>query len=209
MMQLEQRQMELAIEQSRRDAFRNTRKEQDDEYQRALKEAQTQQKDKEEEETQTQQNNNNDNNEIREENMLFPEMNNNEEINGDEIGIGNDNDNEIYNINNQIKLDPLPSELTIEEAPDSECVYVRIRLPNGIRCERRFKYNSNINDIILWTQHECMKHNQIHLINHSQLVSTMPHTVYNDRDKTLKQLKFWRPNAKRKLISPTLYVEEL
>ena len=37
----------------------------------------------------------------------------------------------------------------------------------------------------------------------------MPHTEYNDMEADLKTLNFWRPNSKRKLVSPLLYVEEL
>ena len=209
--------MELAIEQSRREAFRNQRKEQDDEYERALREAQQQEQQQQQLPSQPQPN-------IQEQNLLFPEENNNISSNlvssanesgllsediGDGIGIEDDNDNDIYNIDNQIELDPLPSEVSLDDVEESECVSIRVRLPNGIRIERRFIKTSNIGSIILWVQHECVKHKQTHLINHSQLISTHPHTVYNDDNKTLQELGFWRPNAKRKIVSPLLYVEEL
>eukprot|EP00483_Globobulimina_turgida_P002413 UN02416 len=142
-------------------------------------------------------------------------------MNGIGISISDDYENENENENDNVFDDPYENynemfcneiELDVmdNEVEDSnECVYMRIRLPNGIRSERRFHYTSCIEDIILWTQHECKKHGQLHLINHSQLISTMPHTVYNEKKKNLKELKFWRPNAKRKIVSPLLYVEEL
>ena len=53
------------------------------------------------------------------------------------------------------------------------CLY-SVRLPNGIRIQRRYYKTASVDDITLWIQHECVKHGQTHLINHSQLISTMP-----------------------------------
>ena len=112
--------MELAIEQSRREAFRHTRKQQDNEYERALKEAAEQ----EQQQQQQFQRLSASQPSIQEQNLLFPESDNgiissgnngvssnNDNILssgndiGDEIGIGNDDDNDVYNIENQIELD--------------------------------------------------------------------------------------------------------
>ena len=36
---------------------------------------------------------------------------------------------------------------------------------------------TNLTDVTLWIQHEFVKHPQPHLINHSQLIPTMPNTI--------------------------------
>ena len=193
LMEMERRQMELAMEQSRRDAFRSTRKQQDEEYQRALREAE----DAKEEMLAI--------NEIKDEIVHNTTMSH--EDNSDELKV-NDHDLNAYDhvVEQQhIELDPLP----IECVDDEECVCVRIRLPNGIRSERRFHFSSTIGDIVLWTKHLFVEHGQTHLIGNSQLISTMPHTVYYDMSKNMKDLKDWRAHAKRKLVSPLLYVDEL
>eukprot|EP01083_Nonionella_stella_P001808 5183_1 len=222
LMELEQRQMQLAMEQSRQVAYRNTVKEQDQEYEEALREA------KESEEKSSPFNleqcdskmnlmNGDVNMNISEDNVLSSNpissvpitSNDDYDYNQSQsdlmdMGLGPQSE-DTYSIDRHITLDPLPDEA----ADDNECVYIRMRLPNGVRSERRFHYTSNIGDIIIWSQHECMKHGQTHLIGHSQIVSTMPHTVYEDKRKNLKMLNFWRPNSPRKLVSPLLYVEEL
>ena len=202
LMELERRQMELAIDNSRRDAFRLDRRVQDEEYERALKEA--------EEEAQRQQRQ-------EQERMAMAsshspsaaqeESPHSEQSDlADGIGMASDDaENEAYRMAEQPSLEPLPSE----PMDSKECVYIRVRLPNGERIERRFHYSATVGDIVLWTSHECVKHNQAHLVGHSQLISTMPHTEYDDMDADMKALHFWRPNAKRKLVSPLLYVEEL
>eukprot|EP00484_Ammonia_sp_Unknown_P001312 CAMPEP_0197021306 /NCGR_PEP_ID=MMETSP1384-20130603/2181_1 /TAXON_ID=29189 /ORGANISM="Ammonia sp." /LENGTH=452 /DNA_ID=CAMNT_0042449099 /DNA_START=85 /DNA_END=1443 /DNA_ORIENTATION=- len=229
-MELERRQMQLAIEESRRDAFRNTRKEQDDEYERALREAKEarERAERERDAEQAANGNNDDNNafsappQIQEENMLFGSNANANssflssgtdgvDADGDDMGMGSGGDamddsmNDMYNIENKMELDALPPEAEESE----ECVCVRIRLPNGIRCQRRFHFSASMEEVMLWTYHECMKHRQTHLVNHCQLVSTHPRTVYDEMEKNLKELKFWRPNAKRMLASHLLFVEEL
>lgn len=88
------------------------------------------------------------------------------------------------------------------------CVSVRIRLLNGVRCERLFSKLNTIADVCLWVKHECAKHSLGYLIGKFQLVSTMPRTVYSDMGKTMEELNFWRKNSKRALVSPVLYVEE-
>merc|ERR1712130_213477 len=189
LMEMERRQMELAMEQSRRDAFRSTRKQQDEEYQRALKDAEDAKEDIL-------------GNEEKDE-IVHNAMLSNEEYSDE------NKDNELNNYDDvieeeEINLDPLP----IECVDDKECVYVRIRLPNGIRSERRFHFTSTIKDVCLWTNHTLKDNKQTHLIGNSQLISTMPHTVYDDMNKDLKALNFWRPHSKRKLVSPLLYVDE-
>merc|ERR1712083_182744 len=188
LMEMERRQMELAIEQSRRDAFQTTRKQQDEEYQRALREA------KENEKVGMGMG--------MEDEIVHNTTLSNEEYSNEEKLQLNDYEAKEDDI---VDLDPLPNECV----DDSECVCVRLRLPNGIRSERRFHYSSTIGDICHWTKHLFVEHEQTHLIGNSQLISTMPHTVYDDMDKPIKDLKFWRPNAKRKLVSPLLYVDEL
>merc|ERR1719273_278084 len=94
-------------------------------------------------------------------------------------------------------------------------VSLRVRLPNGERLQRRFHHSSNMEEVTLWTQHECREHGQSYLIRHSQIISTMPRTVYDDMSATMQSLKFWRPRKggksllKRKMVSPWLYVEEI
>eukprot|EP01084_Bolivina_argentea_P125934 223056_1 len=198
-MQLEQRQMELAIEQSRRDAFKNTIKEEDKEYERALQEH------KEENTMLSQPITSNSEHDIVSPMDMTPLQSDDISDNINNINYNDENDNKAYDMSNAIELD----ELTQEVEENNECVYIRIRLPNGWRAQRRFHYTNMVKDVILWTQHECKKHNQIHLINHSQLISTHPHTVYNHLNKNLKDLKWWKDNGKGKCVSPTLYVEEL
>merc|ERR1712130_97588 len=204
LMELERRQMELAMEQSRRESFRKERNEQDREYEKALKEA----KEKELEEQKLEEEKQDNHKNINKEAFLSPLTSDYSDMASpinSEMDIMANNNNHNYNITEHINLDPLP----MEPEDNNEVVYIRMRLPNGIRSERRFHYTSNIGDIILWTEHECLQHAQAHLIGHSQLISTMPHTVYRDKSKNMKQLNFWRPNSKRKLVSPLLYVEEL
>jgi len=198
LMEMERRQMELAIAQSRRDAFQSTRKQQDEEYQRALKEAEeadmsmamamTMNEEKDE--------------------IVHNSTLSQEETNSDEIktnGLDNYDHASDTQIEEDIKLETLP----IECVDDDECVYVRIRLPNGIRSERRFHFSSTVKDVVLWCKHLFVEHGQTHLMNNFQIISTMPHTVYDDMEKNMKDLKFWYPHSKRKLVSPLLYVDEL
>jgi len=193
LMEMERRQMELAIDNSRRDAFRQDRKSQDQEYERALKEAEAAEAADiagallEEEECS---------------NVVATNMANNELIPSSEqsaspprAGAETEDD---------ISLADLPPEAE----DNSECVVVRVRLPNGERLERRFHFTSTVGDVTLWTQHQCLLHQQSYLIGNSQLISTMPRTVYDDMGQNMKMLNFWRPNSKRKIVSPWLYVEE-
>jgi len=202
--EMERRQMELAIDNSRRDAFRSDRRVQDEEYERALKEAEEealrQRQCAEQERVEAANNSHSPNGNGRE----SPASEQSGDLNA--IGMASDDaENEAYREAEQFDLEPLQNEV----ADSAECVGVRVRLPNGERIERRFHFSASVGAIVLWTQHECVKHNQAHLIGHSQLISTMPHTEYNDMMVDLKTLQFWRPNAKRKLVSPLLYVEEL
>ena len=89
-----------------------------------------------------------------------------------------------------------------------ETVSVRIRLPNGKQCLRKFTHKNNIGDIKNWVNHELVNNENAELINEFELVSTMPRTVYKNNTQTMKQLGFWRENAKRECRTPLLYVEE-
>jgi len=207
--EMERRQMELAIDNSRRDAFRSDRRVQDEEYERALKEAEEEalrqrQCEREERAREEQENSLSANGRESPASEQSGDLNGNG--NGNAIGMASDDaENAVYREAAQFDLEPMAAEV----ADSAECVGVRVRLPNGERIERRFHFSSSVAEIVLWTHHECVKHNQAHLIGHSQLISTMPHTEYDDMNVDLKTLKFWRPNAKRKLVSPLLYVEEL
>jgi len=193
LMEMERRQMELAIDNSRRDAFRQDRKTQDQEYERALKEAEAEAAEAanrgilEEEESS---------------NVMAGNMNN-EAVPSSEQSASpprHDADHEEEDI--------VLRDLPLEPEESSDCVTMRVRLPNGERLQRRFHYRSNIADVTLWTQHECKRYGQTYLIGNSQLISTMPRTVYDDMTASMETLRFWRPNAKRKIVSPWLYVEE-
>lgn len=195
---MERRQMELAIDNSRRDAFRQDRKTQDQEYERALKEAEAAEAA---------------NRGILEEecsNVMASNMNN--ELIPSSEQSASPPVHDLENEEEDVELEDLPPEAE----DNNECVVMRVRLPNGERLQRRFHYTSNMADVTLWTQHECRRHGQSYLIGHSQLISTMPRTVYGDMRANMKDLRFWRPNkggksgfsSRRKVVSPWLYVEE-
>eukprot|EP00485_Elphidium_margaritaceum_P004124 CAMPEP_0202691072 /NCGR_PEP_ID=MMETSP1385-20130828/5886_1 /ASSEMBLY_ACC=CAM_ASM_000861 /TAXON_ID=933848 /ORGANISM="Elphidium margaritaceum" /LENGTH=437 /DNA_ID=CAMNT_0049346417 /DNA_START=70 /DNA_END=1383 /DNA_ORIENTATION=+ len=214
LVQLEQRQMQLAMEESRRDAFRNTRKEQDQEYERALKEAHDQETLRQS--AQSLQS-------LQSQSWTEPPVDILSEepplretadmqattttamadmVSSDAYDESDKNDAVMGTVGEELEALPPESE------ESSECVSIRIRLPNGIRIQRRFHFSATVKDVMLWTHHECMKHQLRHLVHHCQLISDWPRTVYNDDTLSLRELKFWRPNAKRKIVSPLLYLQE-
>ena len=175
--------MKVALEQSKSETLKensSTIKQQNDEYESALQEAQQkqlkqQQRDEEEKELQD---------DIKE--IVSKE----EEEDSEEM---------------MIALDPLPEEAE----DDEECVVVRVRFKDGMAMKRRFHFSSIFGNVILWIEHELLNRDQFELIGHFQIISTMPRTVYDDKSKSMKELQFWRPNSKRRLMSPLLYIKEL
>ncbi|ETO32200.1 hypothetical protein RFI_04920, partial [Reticulomyxa filosa] len=119
----------------------------------------------------------------------------------------------------KIELDPLPEEplsfvIVFKKKKGNMLIdtkttlRARIRLPNGIRCTRLFSNSSTLSEMKLWVNHELIDNNLAHVVNRFRLGSTYPRTVYDENDKTMEQLGFWRPNTSRTLETPMLYVEE-